>query len=229
LLKDVSRFVPEGRDIPVLIARNGIDFKSLDRIMGALPPLGSPYGKRIVSVGNLYRYKGIHENLHALRAVLDRGMRDWTYRVVGDGPYRKELESLAASLGLGDMVTFTGKLTHEEALREMRDADLFSLPSWAEPFGNVYAEAALCGVPAIGCHGQGAELSIVDGETGFLVPPKDVGVLAAKIRYLLEHQDGSRSMGAKAREHIKQFTWEQTAEVYKGIMEQVVSSYEKRH
>ena len=179
-----------------------------------------------MNVGSLYRIKGIHENLRALKRLYDQGLQDWGYTVVGNGPYRKELEALAKETGLGDRVVFKGTLPHQEAIRHMYEADIMSLPSWAEPFGNVYAEAAVCGRPAIGCRGGGAELTILDGETGLLVPPKDVEALAEALKFLLTHPERARQMGAAAREHIKQFTWERTAKIYLETLEKIQASNE---
>ncbi len=81
----------------------------------------------------------------------------------------------------------------------IHESDIFCLPSWAEPFGNVFAEAAVCGRPAIGCQGFGAELTIRDGETGLLVPPRDVEGLAEALAYLLtdpEQGEGDGAQGA---------------------------------
>lgn len=212
--RDAWRFLPERSTAQVVLAPNGVDVQGIRSILEALPPGAPGAWGRVVSVGSLFRLKGIHENLRALKMVHDRGLRDWTYTVVGDGPYRKELEGLSKELGLKDRVAFEGSVPHHEAIRHMRDSDIMSLPSWAESFGNVYAEAAVCGRPAIGCRGGGAELTIVDKRTGLLVPPRDIPALADALAFLLSDPEKAREMGAAARGHIRQFTWERTARIY---------------
>jgi teichuronic acid biosynthesis glycosyltransferase TuaC len=223
ILREVHQYLPEKRSIPVFLAPNGVDVQGIENILASLPPVQPHPWRHVVSVGNLYRLKGIHENLRALKLLHDRGIREWRYTIVGEGPFRGELELLARELGIKDRVVFTGRLPHREAIRMIRESDIFCLPSWAEPFGNVFAEAAVCSRPAIGCRGFGAELTIRDGETGLLVPPRDVDALAEALAYLLTHPERARDMGRKAKEWIRQFTWERTARLYQETMEQVFS------
>lgn len=222
LERDAPKFFPDDVCPPVILAPNGIDARGLENLLAAAPPppTAQPWG-HIVSVGNLFRIKGIHENLRALQQLDARGLRRWRYTVVGDGPYRPELQALARELGVDDRVTFRGRLPHPQALAAIRDADIFCLPSWAEPFGNVYAEAAVCGRPAIGCWGGGAEILIRDGETGLLVPPRDVTALAGALGALLTNEPRARAMGDCARQAIGRFTWQATAQIYADILERL--------
>jgi teichuronic acid biosynthesis glycosyltransferase TuaC len=221
LLRDIFRFIPSSARPFVVLAPNGVDLEGVGAILRSLPAQPDrPWG-HVTSVGNLFRFKGIHENLQALKILKENGFRA-SYSVVGEGPYRKELENLAKSLGLEKQVTFLGRTPHREAIRQIRNADIFCLPSWGEPFGNVYAEAAMCGRPAIGCKGFGAEMTIQENRTGCLVPPKDVHALADALAFLLLHPEKTREMGRVAQEHIKQFTWERTARIYQQTLEKIV-------
>jgi teichuronic acid biosynthesis glycosyltransferase TuaC len=223
ILRDLSRYLPEERSIPVLLAPNGVDHEGIQTILESLPPAPQrPWGQ-VVSVGNLFRLKGIHENLEALRMLDQRGFRDWQYTVVGEGPFRQELQALAKKLGLAERVSFIGRVPHREAVRVIREGDIFCLPSWEESFGNVYTEAAVCGRPAIGCRGFGAEVTIRDGETGILIPPKAVPALAEALLFLLTRPERARRMGEEAQKHIRQFTWERTAGIYRHVIESLLS------
>jgi teichuronic acid biosynthesis glycosyltransferase TuaC len=223
LLKDIPKFIPPGAHPEILMAPNGVDIEGIQSILNSLgPPPEHPWGG-IISVGNLYRFKGIHENLHALRLLTERGVKPWRYTVVGDGPYRKELMGLTKELGLEQQVTFVGKVPYPEAIRYIRESDIFCLPSWAESFGNVYAEASVCGRPSIGCKGFGGEITIRDGETGLLVPPKDVNGLADAMAFLINHPEQARKMGRTAGDHIRVFTWDRTAELYKQTIRGILS------
>ena len=221
--RDVRRRVAGNPSVHVVLAPNGVDVEGIEDILAALdPPRSRPWG-RIVSVGNLYRYKGIHENLRALKLLDDRGVRSWRYTIVGGGPYREELRALADDLELADRVRLTGRVSYAEAIRAISEADIFCLPSWLEPFGNVYAEAAVCGKPAIGCRGFGAELTIAHRETGLLVPPKSVPAVADALESLLAHPGKARELGERARRHVRRFTWERTAGLYHDVFEQLLS------
>lgn len=213
LVRDAPRFMPSEDAVSVVLAPNGVDVQGIQDAIAGFTPTPHAWGE-IVSVSNLYRYKGIHENLEALALLDRRGIRSWRYTVVGDGPFRAELEARAKELGLTERVQFRGRFSHVEALRAMAGADIFCLPSWAEPFGNVYAEAAVCGRAAIGCRGFGAELMIREGETGLLVTPREAGAVADALEILLTNPERGRAMGVCAQEHVRQFTWERTATLY---------------
>lgn len=205
----------------VTLAPNGIDVDQIRAIASSVPRQAEPFAGKIVSVSNLVRFKGIHENLAAMVELLKRGITHWYYTIVGDGPYRAELEKLTRELGLSAHVTFTGKLPHRQAIQAMCASDIFCLPSWMEAFGQVYAEAAVCGIPAIGCWENGAELIIHDGETGLLVPPRDVHALADALEFLLTHPDQARAMGTNAAHHAENLSWECAVQVYLRVFEKL--------
>jgi glycosyltransferase involved in cell wall biosynthesis len=223
ILRDLPSYLARKSSVPTLLAPNGVDVEGIENSLASFPPIQPHRWGRIISVGNLYRTKGIHENLQALRILDERGFKEWHYTVVGHGPYLKELETLAKAKGLWERIRFVGRVAHKEAIRQIRDADIFCLPSWEESFGNVYAEAAVCGRPAIGCQGFGAELTIRNGATGLLVPPKDVNALAEALYFLLTHPQEARKMGEEAQGHIRQFTWDRTAQIYKQAIGRIPS------
>ena len=221
LERQAPRFL-EGSPARLVATPNGLDLGEIDKVVDGLPESLADGPTRIVSVANLYRWKGLHETLDALAEVARRGAREWHYTVVGDGPYRRELEQKAAELGIADQVTFRGRLAHSDALAEMKRSDLFVLPSFMEAFGNVFAEAAACGVPAIGCLDNGPEWIVEDHKTGLLVPPRDIGALAGALEHLLSHPAEARRMGRAARRRIADFTWKRTAAKYSRIFGEIL-------
>lgn len=227
LARDAPRFVPQDSATKLVLAPNGVDVQGIQDALDGFVPTPHAWGE-IVSVSSLYRYKGIHENLEAFGSLDQRGIRNWRYTVVGDGPFRAELEARAKELGLADRVQFRGRLPHAQAVQAIAEADIFCLPSWAEPFGNVYAEAAVCGRAAIGCRGFGAELMIRDGKTGLLVTPRDAGAVADGLESLLTNPERGRAMGVCAQEYIQQFTWERTAKIYAEQLNDIPGAQGKR-
>jgi glycosyltransferase involved in cell wall biosynthesis len=125
--------------------------------------------------------------------------------IVGDGPLKSSLQSLAKSLGLSDRVRFLGALPHAQVMGWMRKAAMLVLPSVrtstgrVEGLGMVLAEAAATGVPAIGSRVGGIPEGIADGQTGFLVPEKDPQALAQRLADLLDDPALRLRMGAQAR------------------------------
>ncbi len=89
-----------------------------------------------------------------------------------------------------------------EWAREWADADLFAMPTRAEAFGMVFQEAAAAGLPAIGTRVGAIPEIVVDGETGILVPPGDVGALAKALTAMVDDAGVRERMGAAARERI---------------------------
>ena len=224
LYRQVPRFISNSNLDKVCLAPLGIDLDGLHQILADFPSRPTEFRGRIVSVCNLYRLKGVHENLQAMALLLQRGVRDWHYTVVGDGPFRVELEEMVRRLGLSDHVSFVGAQPHREAIRYIYESDIFCLPSWMEAFGQVYAEAAVCGIAAIGCLENGPEIIIHDGETGLLVPPRDIDALANALEFLLTHPAQAQSMGACASERVKTLTWKSTAKIYTGTFERVLAN-----
>ena len=108
------------------------------------------------------------------------------YVIVGDGPERERLESLAASLGVADRVEFRGQLPNDGATAEATAGSLFVMPSVDEAFGVAYIEAMAGGVPAIGCRGEDGPEEIAAAGGGIeLVAPLYVRGLAKRIDGLL--------------------------------------------
>lgn len=169
--------------------------------------------KIILSVGRLVRRKGHDMALMAFQEIR-RTHPDAHYVVIGDGPDRDRLMSLAASLGLGSAATFTGALPDEEVGAALGAADVFLLPTRtsaddAEGFGLVFLEAAAAGVPAIGGEGGGVGEAITDGLTGLVVNPRDPAAIAEAVCRLLDDPALCRRFGEAAQKRVlREFQWE---------------------
>lgn len=204
----------------IQVINNGIHLAEIDR--AEVGRSGARDQITILSVSNLKKTKGIDLNLQAL-ASLVKTYPNLTYRIVGDGEERKNLETLAESLDLGNHVFFLGKLPHQEALQEMAQADIFCLPSWQEGFGVVYIEAMALGIPVIGVKGEGIEDVIDHGVNGLLVRPHEVEDLAEALESLLKSPDYARKLAVAGRATVLAgFTWEHNAarmiELYRGLL-----------
>jgi glycosyltransferase involved in cell wall biosynthesis len=186
----------------------GADLPAAPRQRPAVPTL--------VTVAHLVERKR-HADVIAAVAKLQGRFPLLRYVIVGDGPERHRLDDLAASLGVGDRVEFTGQLPHEQAVRAAQSASVFVLPSVDEAFGVAYLEAMAGGVPAVGCDGEAGPLEIASASPGAitLVPPRDPDGLAAAIARLLSDP----AAGASAWAAVERFfTWERcgaaTVEAY---------------
>ena len=158
----------------------------------------------ILHVARLVEVKGTRYLLRAFARVA-RTYDRVRLKIIGDGPLRRPLHALAASLGVGDRVEFLGALPHAEVLSSMRKAAMLVLPGIRtatgreEGLGMVLLEAAATGVPIIGSRVGGIPECMVDGKTGFLVPERDEEALARRMEGLLEDPVRRHDMGAAGR------------------------------
>jgi teichuronic acid biosynthesis glycosyltransferase TuaC len=186
-------------------------------------PAPEPTPPTLVTVGNLIERKRVADVIRAL-AVLARDRPQLRHVIVGDGPQRSALEALASSLGVGDRVTFLGRLDPAAAVATARNASLFVLPSTNEAFGVAYVEAMAAGVPAIGCRGEDGPAEIMAAGGGIeLVGPRDPAALASAIDALLSDRALLDRMRADARETVlRSFTWERCGRETVGAYEEVL-------
>jgi hypothetical protein len=180
--------------------------------------------KILLSVSYLIKRKGIEYNLKAFRRLTDK-YPNLIYQIIGEGIERKNLEILSKELGISDKVEFLGILSHEDVMKKMSEADIFSLPSWNEAFGVVYIEAMANGKPVIGCKGEGIEDFVEDKKTGLLVQPKNVDSLVEAIDYLLSNPDKAKEIGERARKLVlDNYTWEKNAEKTIKVYQEVLNN-----
>ena len=155
--------------------------------------------------GSLGEHKGIEDFLQLAARVLVARPRA-LFAVVGDdlsgdGAYRRRMEQLAATMGLGDRVLFTGFVDDPRAL--VQAATMVVLPSRSEGMPRALLEAAACGKPVVAYRIPGVAEVVSDGIEGRLVPLGDVGALAAAALELLGDPDLARGMGMRGRRRVE--------------------------
>ena len=177
----------------------------------------------VLYLGRLKRYKRVDLPIRAVARLATAGV-DVRMVVAGTGDHEPALRSLVDELGLGDRITFAGYVSEEEKVRLFRRAWVHVLTSPKEGWGITNLEAAACGTPTIASDSPGLRDSVVDGETGFLVPHGDVGALAERIRHLIDDETLREQLGEGARQFAERFTWERAAEETETFLEHVVRS-----
>ena len=120
--------------------------------------------------------------------------------IVGAGREQASLEALGRELGVGDRVTFTGWVDDPQAW--FGSFDVFALPSRIEGFPLTVLEAMLAGRAVVATDVGGVTESVVDGETGIVVPPEDPEALAAGLRELLEDLERRSQLGRNGRDRV---------------------------
>jgi D-inositol-3-phosphate glycosyltransferase len=128
-------------------------------------------------------------------------------------PEIARLRGIARELGVQDRVHFAGCKPRAELRTWYAAADVFVTTPWYEPFGITPLEAMACAKPVVGAAVGGIQYSVVDGLTGYLVPPHDPAALAERLRHLHAHPAQARALGlAGLRRVHAMFTWEQVTQ-----------------
>jgi glycosyltransferase involved in cell wall biosynthesis len=158
----------------------------------------------ILHVARLVEVKGTRYLLRAFATVARKYDRVQLL-IIGDGPLRRQLHALTASLGIRDRVEFLGAVPHVAVLSWMRKAAMLVLPGIRtatgreEGLGMVLLEAAATGLPIVGSRVGGIPECMLEGKTGFLVPERDEDALARRMAELLEDPVRRHRMGAAGR------------------------------
>jgi glycosyltransferase involved in cell wall biosynthesis len=167
---------------------------------------------RLLYVGQLHPYKGVHTLIEAAHLVADRNISDpgsprpdLRVSIVGDGPeeYKKQLREKAAQ-GRAN-IEFAGKVAQPELPGVYREHDIFVFPStWQEPFGLTHLEAMACGTPVISTADGGHGEFLKDGENALIFEKENPGQLAAQISRLISDNDLAGHLAATARAMVEQ-------------------------
>lgn len=167
----------------------------------------------LITAARLVPWKGIDTLLEALAEVPEAQLV-----VVGEGPDRERLESVAKRLGVQDRTRFTGALPRAELLNCIAGADLFVLGSSFESFSFQLVEAMMVGTPVIARDIGNLRELIVPEQNGVLLPSGSASEYAATIRRLLADPEGRRQLGISAQRKAQTFSVEATGEALNTLL-----------
>lgn len=191
---------------PVRPARGGAGRKPADRS-----------GDRVVvAMGRLDAAKQIDYLLRAF-ALCRPHHTDWCLAVMGDGPERRNLETLAAELGIADKVRWMGMVA--EPTEVLNHADLFVMSSRYEGFPNALLEAMACGLASVSfdCPSGPGEI-IRHGIDGFLIPPQDLEGLAAAMGTLMGDETLRKRLASRASEVGDRFSLQSVGRAWEQVI-----------
>lgn len=161
--------------------------------------------RNLIYVGRLFREKGVQNTLKALSEI--NKSYNYHFTVVGDGPYKKELEKLTESLKISEKVEFLGNRRDVKEL--LSKAGVFiHMPEWEEGFGITVIEALASGLVCV-CANKGALPEILDnGQYGYIV--KDTVELTAVIERIFDKMSDNEyfERSRMSRVRSKDFTME---------------------
>jgi glycosyltransferase involved in cell wall biosynthesis len=158
----------------------------------------SDTGKLLLYIGRLSAEKQIER----IRPVLD-AMPDARLALVGDGPYRQQLEKIFA----GTPTHFVGYLAGQDLAAAYASGDAFLFPSSTETLGLVLLEAMAAGCPVVGANRGGIPDIVSDGVNGCLYEPNQAGSLTAAVERLLGDASQRAQLRQNAREEAERWGW----------------------
>jgi phosphatidylinositol alpha-1,6-mannosyltransferase len=229
---ELVRWAMKRADAVVAVSRHtrdmalgaGCDARRLHVIPPGVDLPGKPVVERaerptVITVARLVEaYKGHDVMIRAIREARERvpGLR-WV--VVGDGPLRAGLETIAREEQTADAIEFLGSISNAERDRRYDEAHVFAMPSRLPPegvggegFGIVYLEAGAHGLPSVAGDVAGARDAVVADKTGRLVDPTDPEIVADALTDLLLDRAVAEEMGAAARRYAREHAWPKIAE-----------------
>jgi glycosyltransferase involved in cell wall biosynthesis len=205
---------------------NGVDdwFVTRESADGRVLSGALPHRPSILTVSRLAPEKGIDVLLRAA-ADLVAGGAEFELNIVGDGPARDDLVSLAQELGVYPVTKFHGQ--RQDVARFLRDADIFVLPSRSEGLGIAAIEAMSASLPVVASAVGGIPEVVVDGVTGSLIQSEgpagvsaepDSHSMAKAMLHLLRNQELARAMGEAGRRRYEEcFTAASFARSYEDL------------
>jgi glycosyltransferase involved in cell wall biosynthesis len=202
----------------VRVLHQGIQLDRFDVLAEGDPKLPAWDGKSVACVANMQSDGKGHEDLIRAAAKLPRVR----FLLCGDGEHRPILQRLAGELGVADRVLFLGKRPDVPAIVSRVDALVH--PSLAEGLPNAIMEAMAARRPVVATSVGGIPELVLDGSTGFLVPPRDPNALASALDRVLGDPERASAMGRAGRAHVeRRFTLRRMTEQHDELYEELAA------
>ena len=218
---------PGAKGEVITLVENGVD---LDVWLPSDRPVRDIGPVRFIFLGRLVDWKAVDLLLEAFARVEMRRPPP-CLEIVGDGPMRISLETLANRLEVGDRVHFAGWQTQADFALHLREADVLVLPSLYECGGAVVLEAMACGLPVIAA-GWGGPADYIDDSCGILVPPDSrealISGLVLAMAKLAADPPLRAELGRAGRKRVEQdFDWERKIDSILTIYRRVAAARDR--
>jgi len=217
-----------------VVIYNGIDLNYFTPVEGRKvgSQLGlSSYNVLIGAVGHVKSWKGYEYMIEAAE-IVNKQFPEAQFLIAGAfdkrDRYYQSVKEMVKERKLEKHILFLG---YQNDIKEILTAlNLFVLPSITEGFSLSLVEAMAMGVPVVATRSGGPEEIVIDGKTGFLVPPGKPKKMAEKILVLLENIELRREMGERGRELVSdKFSIKAMVENYEKLYDKVIIEYWNRH
>lgn len=211
-----------GKEVQILI-ESGLSETEISQLAGTTSPPPPP-STCFISMARLLHWKGLHIGIRAFaQAKLDNA----EYWILGEGPERERLQTLAQELGVSHQIKFWNKLPRDKALDKLKECLALVHPSLHDSGGWVCLEAMAAGCPVI-CLDLGGPAEQVSVETGFKIPaisPEQSVDGIAKAMQQLSHDPNLREqMGQAGKQRVQElYAWEAKAQTIHQTYEHVLN------
>ena len=186
--------IPNGVDVALFSRRNVARIAEIQRLYAL-----SRFSFVLVSVSRLVEKNGLADVIRALPQLHGVG-----FLIVGDGPLRASLTTLASSLGVSDRVIFSGSVPLEEVPNYLHASHAFIRLSKSEGLGTAFLEAMAAGLPVIGTPVGGIKEFLINQETGLSVPVIDSDVIEREVKVLMSDNVLVEKLQKKGKQLIQE-------------------------
>jgi len=193
--------IPDGLDLSLSVLE-----KDLQKIKNNF----SLEGKFCIGIlGRLVEGKGQDDFIQAAKIIL-KECKDVKFLIIGndpnkDGSFERKLRSLVRELGLEEDIIFTGWRQDKNEIISILDVLVQASSTFPEGFGLTCIEAMSLGKPVVATNIPGPNSIVVDGVTGFLVPPADPGALAGAVMKVIRDPLLGPSMGETGKRRVEEY------------------------
>lgn len=158
---------------------------------------------QLVTTARLHWKKGLEYTLEALALLKNSGVT-FHYTIIGEGEERERLMFAVYQLGLTDQVTFCGRLSHDETIEKLAQADIYIQYSIQEGFCNAVLEAQAMGLLCVVSDAEGLSENVWHDKTGWVVPKRKPALLAARLLEVMRLDEKmQQAVRLQARERVR--------------------------
>jgi L-malate glycosyltransferase len=223
--EQTERFVSP--NLPVEVTPFGVD-------MNLFYPNQNRLEKDTITIGVVKRLEEVYGIEYLIRATavlikklnknqLDEMAEKIRLLIVGKGSLLDKLQKIAQDLGISHITTFVGAVPNAKVPAYLNEMDIFCVPSLQESFGVAAVEASACELPVIVSNVGGLPEVVKDGETGFIVEPKNIQQLADRLYDLVINPELRMRLGKNGRNFVNSFyNWEDNVERMVTIYENLI-------
>lgn len=220
-LKEIKKILPNLNNLETI--NLGVDYNKFSSYLGS----GAKNEDFILSVGALKHRKGYHISIPAFAEAKKLYSKPIKYYIVGSQDNRRYfdlLKEIIKKYNLEDSVEFFDNIADKQLIKFYHRSLFFMLTpvnigNNFEGFGLVFLEASACGKAVIASQDCGAEDAVLDGETGILVPQKDVEKTGQAILAFLKNPGLAEKFGQEGTRRAQEMSWENTIKNYLKIYE----------